>query len=55
MKSYGFRAEIERDEDGWLIRCPIMERYEGFAGGDTKEEAWNLIHDNSAGEYRDGA
>ena len=45
MKSYSFRAEIERDEDGWLIRRPIMERYGGFAGGDTKEEAWNLIHE----------
>ena len=45
MKTYRFRAEIECDEDGWFVRCPAMERYGGFAGGDTKEEAWNLIEE----------
>ena len=45
MKTYRFRAEIERDVDGWLIRCPTMERYGGFAGGDTKDEAWSLIQE----------
>ena len=41
MKTYKFLAEIERDKDEWLVRCPTMERYGGFAGGDTKEEAWS--------------
>ena len=45
MKTYRFRAEIERDEDGWLVRCPTMERYGGFAGGDTKDEAWSYLQE----------
>ena len=43
VKTYSFRAEIEPDEDGWFVRCPTMEPYGGFAGGNTKEEAWTLI------------
>ena len=45
MKAYKFLAEIERDEEEWLVRCPAMERYGGFAGGDTKEEAWSLLQE----------
>ena len=45
MKTYKFLAEIERDEEEWLVRCPTMERYGGFAGGDTKEEAWNYCQE----------
>ncbi len=45
MKTYRFLTEIEPDEDGWLVRCPTMERYGGFAGGDTQEEAWNLLEE----------
>ena len=45
MKTYKFLAEMEPDEEGWLVRCPTMERYGGFAGGDTKEEAWSLIQE----------
>ena len=41
IKTYKFLAEIKRDKDEWLVCCPTMERYGGFAGGDTKEEAWN--------------
>ena len=45
MKTYKFLAEIERDKEEWLVRCPTMERYGGFAGGDTKEEAWNYCQE----------
>ena len=45
MKTYKFLAEMEPDEEGWFVRCPTMERYGGFAGDDTKEEAWNLIEE----------
>ena len=41
MKTYKFLGEIEREGDEWLVRCPTMERYGGFAGGDTEEEAWS--------------
>ena len=45
MKTYKFLAEIEPGEGEWLVRCPTMERYGGFAGGDTKEEAWSLLQE----------
>lgn len=45
MKAYKFLAEIESGEEEWLVRCPTMERYGGFAGGDTKEEAWSLLQE----------
>ena len=45
MKTYKFLAEIKRDKDEWLVCCPTMERYGGFAGGDTKEEAWNYCEE----------
>ena len=45
MRMYKFLAQMEPDEEGWFVRCPAMERYGGFAGGDTKEEAWNLIQE----------
>ena len=41
MKTYKFLGEIELEGDEWIVRCPAMERYGGFAGGDTKEEAWS--------------
>lgn len=45
MKTYKFLGEIEHDGAEWLVRCPTMERYGGFAGGDTKEEAWNYCQE----------
>lgn len=45
MKTYKFLGEIEHDGVEWLVRCPTMERYGGFAGGDTKEEAWNYCQE----------
>ena len=45
MKTYKFLAEIKRDKDEWLVCCPTMERYGGFAGGDTKEEAWSYCEE----------
>ncbi len=45
MKTYKFLAEMEPDEEGWLVRCSTMQRYGGFAGGDTKEEAWILLQE----------
>ena len=45
MKIYKFLGEIEHDGVEWLVRCPTMERYGGFAGGDTKEEAWNYCQE----------
>ena len=45
MKNYKFLAEISLEEGEWLVRCPTMERYGGFAGGDTKEEAWSLLQE----------
>ena len=45
MKTYKFLAEIKRDKDEWLVCCPTMERYGGFAGGDTQEEAWNYCEE----------
>ncbi len=43
MNAYRYLAEIKRDKGEWLVCCPTMERYGGFAGGDTKEEAWDLL------------
>jgi hypothetical protein len=43
MTTYKFLAEIELGEEEWLVSCPTMERYGGFAGGDTKEEAWSYL------------
>ena len=45
MKTYKFLAEMELAEDEWLIRCPTMERYGAFAGGDTKGRAWILLQE----------
>ena len=45
MKTYKFLGEIEHDGVEWLVRCPTMERFGGFAGGDTKEEAWNYCQE----------
>ena len=45
MKTYKFLVEIERGEDEWLVRCPTMERYGGFAGGDTREAAWDYLQE----------
>ena len=45
MKTYKFLGEIEREGDEWIVRCPTMERYGGFAGGDTKEEAWSYCQE----------
>lgn len=45
MKSYKFLGEIEHDGVEWVVRCPTMERYGGFAGGDTKEEAWSYLQE----------
>ena len=45
MKTYKFLAEMELTEDEWLVRCPTMERYGGFAGGDTKGRAWILLQE----------
>ena len=45
MKTYKFLAEMELAEDEWLVRCPTMERYGGFAGGDTKGRAWILLQE----------
>ena len=45
MKTYKFLAEISLEEGEWLVLCPTMERYGGFAGGDTKEEAWSLLQE----------
>ena len=45
MKTYKFLGEIEHDGVEWIVRCPIMERYGGFSGGDTKEEAWNYCQE----------
>ena len=45
MKTYKFLGEIEHDGVEWIVRCPIMERYGGFAGGDTKEEAWSYCQE----------
>ena len=45
MKTYKFLGEIEYDGVEWLVRCPTMERYGGFAGGDTEEEAWSYCQE----------
>ena len=45
MKTYKFLAEMERGQDEWLIRCPTMERYGGFAGHDTKGRAWIYLQE----------
>ena len=45
MKTYKFLGEIEHDGVEWIVRCPTMERYGGFAGGDTEEEAWNYCQE----------
>ena len=45
MKTYKFLGEIEQEGDEWIVRCPTMERYGGFAGGDTKEEAWSYCQE----------
>lgn len=45
MTTYKFLAEIELGEEEWLVSCPTMERYGGFAGGDTKEEAWSYLQE----------
>ena len=45
MKTYKFLGEIEHDGVEWLVRCPTMERYGGFAGGDTKGRAWILLQE----------
>ena len=45
MKTYKFLGEIEHDGVEWIVRCPIMERYGGFAGGDTKEDAWSYCQE----------
>lgn len=45
MKTYRFLGEIEYDGVEWLVRCPTMERYGGFAGGDTEEGAWSYCQE----------
>ena len=45
MKTYKFLAEIERGQEEWLVRCPTMERYGGYAGGDTREGAWDYLQE----------
>ena len=45
MKTYKFLAEIKRGQEEWLVRCPTMERYGGYAGGDTREGAWDYLQE----------
>lgn len=43
MKTYKFLAEIGIEGDEWIVRCPTMERYGGFAGDYTREGAWDYL------------
>ena len=45
MKTYKFLGEIKQERDEWIVRCLTMERYGGFAGGDTEEEAWSYCRE----------
>ena len=45
MTTYKFRVELEPDDDGWLIRCPALERYGAATWGETKEEAHKHIEE----------
>ena len=43
MNTYVFQVQLEPDEAGWLVTCPILNEYAAYTWGYTKEEALENI------------